>query len=93
MSDIIQSTYYSIKLNVTSQPYYGGIVDWGIKRIWAERLGSPIKMPPDKLLNLGFVYGMKVLELMHGWELFNIQSIRGHHICTENGVNTKKRIY
>lgn len=40
----------------------------------------PIKMSPDKVVDLLFVDGMQVLELVDGTEFDHIQSIGDNHI-------------
>lgn len=38
-------------------------------------------MSPDKLLYPGLVGGVQVLELVHGGELFHIETVGGDHVC------------
>ena len=42
---------------------------------------SPIEVPPDKVIQLFLVNGVKVLELMESTELDYIQTIWCDHIC------------
>lgn len=51
---------------------------------YIHELHPPIEVSSDKLLDADLAGGVQVLKLMHGWEFLHIQTIRGHHVCTNN---------